>query len=99
MRQATIITHDHRKRGAAHGGEARRKMWKCGRDSGLTATSVIKMTDVRQCPKCFVRMTFAELIRHLPECAAAGRTWFETLGENRGNVVAAMTARLKAQDR
>jgi hypothetical protein len=43
-------------------------------------------------------MTFAELIRHLPECAAAGRTWFETLGENRGNV-AAMTARLKAQDR
>jgi len=28
-------------RGAAHGGEARRKMWKRGRDSGLTATSVI----------------------------------------------------------
>lgn len=69
-------------------------MKRAGRNSGHTVTSVIRMNDVRPCPKCFMKMAFRDLILHVRDCTGVGRTWFEGLAENTGNVVA-MAAKLK----
>jgi len=86
MKQATCITNEARKRGAARGGETRRKMHKAGRGSGLSSVGrSLMLDDQRECVKCGLKMTLRQMIAHRLECQAIGIRWFEMLPEAKGN--------------
>lgn len=99
--RTTVITQEHRARGAAQSRRVKKGKSRAGwGESSYSTSMVIRMNWLRRCPKCDALIRFAKMNEHRKECCAAGADWFRSLPlrDTGGVNIARMAGKLQFMD-